>query len=485
MRRRLAPRSALAVMGAAMLLAAAWAWVDPVFAGAPDENAHAAWVQHFAETGGFGGGTRPGYASSEQAAAQGTSESDIVTAVVGREPPRDAVTYRAWLAMPFSAAQRGDAAGPNPARNNPPLYYVVAAGPYRLGEGSDFFTRVLLARLLGVLFIAALVLAVWHLAGEVLGDGPGRVVATVVAGLMPMVGFVEGAVSPDALMYPLWAFVLLAGVRALRGEDRWILWLLLGTGAAVAIKYQSLTLLPGVLLVLAVAAYRHMTFVARRAARVALLAGALVVAAAAIAVGGRHGWLGQQVQDVFAGHANGQSLPTRLREFLSYVWQFYLPRPPFLTKFGIPANVGFWDTDFRQYTGAFGWHEVKLAEWVYVSAAVVVVALAAGAARAVAITGALRRHALVIVFFALVALSLFFSLHWTEYTMIKESGTPFLQGRYFVPLNPLFALVAGAAVGPGLARWARVQATAAGVLVAGLFLLNLLSFHAVLGRFYA
>ena len=103
-----------------------------------------------------------------------------------------------------------------------------------------------------------------------------------------------------------------------------------------------------------------------------------------------------------------------------------------MTKFAIPPNVGFWDTDFRQYTGAFGWHEVKLAEWVYVSAAVVVVALVAGAARAVAITGALRRHGLVIAFFALVALSLFFSLHWTEYTMIKESGTPFLQGRYFV-----------------------------------------------------
>ena len=262
MRRGVAPRSALAVMGAAMLLAAAWAWVDPVFAGAPDENAHAAWVQHYAETGGFGGGTRPGYASSEQAAAQAHQRVGHRDGHRRREPPRDAVTYRAWLAMPFTSAQRGDAAGPNPARNNPPLYYVLAAGPYRLGEGSDFFTRVLLSRLLGVLFIAGLVLAVWHLAGEVLGDGPGRVVAAAVAGLMPMVGFVEGAVSPDALMYPLWAFVLLAGVRALRGKDRWILWLLLGTAAAVATKYQSLTLLPGVLLVLAVAAHRHMTFVA-------------------------------------------------------------------------------------------------------------------------------------------------------------------------------------------------------------------------------
>src|SRR5881628_1086040 len=115
--------------------------MDPLFAGVPDENAHSGLVQHFAETGSFSGGTRPGYASTEQAGAISASRSDFVTANPLLEPPADRQRYERWLRTPFSAAARGDAAGPNPAATNPRLYYVVAAAPYGLAEGSDFFTR--------------------------------------------------------------------------------------------------------------------------------------------------------------------------------------------------------------------------------------------------------------------------------------------------------------------------------------------------------
>lgn len=477
------PAPVLALAGCTALLVAAWAWVNPVFAGAPDENAHVGWVQHVAESWGSDSGARPGYASTEQAEAIVDSHSDFVTGQVELKPPRDRWRYEAWLAKSFTPQQRGDSAGPNPASANPPLYYLAASVPYRLGTGSDLFTRVLLVRLLGLLLGAILVVAVWHLAAEILPPGPGRTAAAAVAGLMPMIGFVEGAVNPDAAMYPAWAFVMLAGVKALRrGERRWVLLMVLGTAVAVAIKYQSLTLLPGVGFVLGALLYRRLPWASSRW-RTLFLLGLGLLATVLVVVAGQRGWLGGQVQDIF-GAANDRTLPQRFREYASYVWQFYLPRPSFLTEFPIPDTISFWDTVFTQYVGAFGWHEVRLADSLYYAALVVVVVSVALASWGLVRHRAFRSHRGALTYFGLIAIALVLSVHWTEYTMFKNGQQPFVQGRYFLPLNPLFALTVGVAVGPALARWHRVQAGALGAVVASLVLLNLASFGAVLQRFY-
>lgn len=476
------PSPVLALIACTGLLVAGWSWVTPAFQ-APDENAHAAWVQKFAETGGFGGGPLPGYLSSELGFALDVSRAQDVAGQPQFQPTWDRLTYDYFLESPFSAEQRADAAGPNPAASNPDLYYVLAAAPYLLAEKADSFSRVHAMRLLGVLGGCLLALGAWLLAAELLPRGLGPVLATAVSGLMPMIGFVEGSVSPDVLMYPLWALVLAAGVRALRRPGwRWFAAMLALTAAAVAVKYQSLALLPAVGFVAVVLAARRITWGSPRA-RALLALAALAVFLVILLLAGQRGGLGAQVQDALRGPGD-QSLAFRAREYVSYLWQFYLPRPSFLNVFEMPGDYGFWNTIFKEYVGAFGWHEVKLAGWLYGAAFAVALLALAGAVRAIVLADALRRHAAVMGFFAIITICLTLTLHWTDFSMLKADRT-FIQGRYFLPLNPLFGVAVGAAIGVGLLRWPRLQRAAAGATLALLVLLNVVSFATVAERFYA
>lgn len=452
---------------------------------APDENVHVAHVQKYAETGGFTGGTLPGYRSTEQTEASDALQSDYTAGDLLVQPTRDDRSYRAWLRHHFPAAARGDAAGPNAADSNPPLYYLAASVPYEIASGSDLFTRVMTMRLLGVLFAAALALAAWHLAAELLPEGPGRIVATAVTALFPMANFIEGSVSPDGAMYALWAFVFLAGVKALRGSGRWLIAMVLGVALAMGVKYQSTALFPGVLLVLAVYGFRHwpVSWPRRPRSRFAVLAGTGLGVAVLAFLGGQRGWLGGQVQDALSG-TSGNSLGTTLRQYVSYLWQFYLPRPAFLTRFVMPSRIDPWHVLFHEYWGGFSFHEVQFVGWIYFAILGVLVLLVIGAARALLCAGRLRRHGVILCYLALAAITLFLGLHWTDYKMLLD-GHPFIQGRYFLPLTPLLGLVAGAAVGPALASRPRLQPVAAGGLLGLLVLLNLLSFGIVLERFYA
>jgi hypothetical protein len=171
--------------------------------------------------------------------------------------------------------------------------------------------------------------------------------------------------------------------------------------------------------------------------------------------------------------------------FLSYVWQFYLPRPSFLQPVPIIGDgKQLYATWLKSGWAQFGWLEVRMPDWVYKTLGLLsAAALVAGAAAVVRAVFRNGRVALELVaFFAVAIVCLLFILHWAEFNIITLESIPFIQGRYILPLIPLFGAAVAAAIG-WLPRTPR--AAAAGLVVGGLLVLQLGSLGLNLGRYFA
>jgi 4-amino-4-deoxy-L-arabinose transferase-like glycosyltransferase len=393
--------------------------------------------------------------------------------------------YDRWRAraatLPRSA--RTDGGGPNPASSNPPLYYLYEAIPYRVAEGGDLFTRLTVARLASVLWMLLTVVGVWLLAGEVFArDRLAQLAAAGTAGLLPMVGFVSASLNPDAMLYAEWSLALWLGVRMLRrgvslgGAAA----LFAVVGLACVTKATSYALLPGAFFALAVALWRSH---GRRVA--AWVPGAIAAGAALVLTLGL--WI--VVARVAGRPAAAQvtdatgAATFNLREFLSYVWQFYLPHLSSQVKFDqiLGPHLPVYDVWLTTGWAAFGWLEVRFPDWVYVVLMVLTVVVAV-----VALTGlwrARRRVDLAVVaFIALVALTLVAGLHWTEYHMLISGRGPFNNGRYLLPVVGIAGLAVAQVV--RMLRPAWRAAGAAGAL-SFLLALDVFSLALCLERFYA
>ena len=55
--------------------------------------------------------------------------------------------------------------------------------------------------------------------------------------------------------------------------------------------------------------------------------------------------------------------PAQVREFLSYLWQFYLPRLPFMIE--LQAGLPLFNVWFKGLIGRYGWLDTTFPEWVY------------------------------------------------------------------------------------------------------------------------
>ena len=127
-----------------------------------------------------------------------------------------------------------------------------------------------------------------------------------------------------------------------------------------------------------------------------------------------------------------------VRQFLSYVWQFYLPRLPFLRRSGsCPGRppITVW---LDESIGDFGWLDVMVPAWL-VLVAKLLFGLSLHAPWLLARLAALRRLGLLAVDL-LAGLSLLALLHVTEYRQTLGGGGAFLQGRYILPLASLLGL---------------------------------------------
>ena len=182
--------------------------------------------------------------------------------------------------------------------------------------------------------LIATTIGAWLLAGEVLGRRRlPQLVSAGVVGLWPMLTFLATSVNPDSLVNAASTFVLWLGARVInrRAQTRDAVALCAVTAVAILAKYTSYALVPAVLVALTIGWLRRPT--EERATVAWRLGGAL--AALVIPVGI---WLGLsralgRVAVNQISTTSSQSHPVSVGQFLSYVWQFYLPRLRFMTRF--------------------------------------------------------------------------------------------------------------------------------------------------------
>jgi 4-amino-4-deoxy-L-arabinose transferase-like glycosyltransferase len=478
------PAALSALLAVVAIVGVAWVLVTPAFQ-APDENSHFGYVQTLAERFALPGQAGRPPLSREQLVAGSLSNSDQTAQQLQARMEWSRAVYDRWRAqaarLPHDARTNGG--GGNPASSNPPLYYLYEAIPYRIAEGGDLFTRLTIARLASVLWLLLTVAGVWLLAGEVFArDRLAQLAAAGTAGLLPMVGFVSASLNPDAALFAFWSFALWLGVRLLRRgvSVGGAVALFAVVGAACVVKATSYALVPAAAFALAVALWRAHGRRVTAWLPAGLAAGAALVATLGVwfviaRLSGRAA--AAQVSD-----ATGRSAGFNLRELLSYLWQFYLPKLPFQNNLPIAGNhLPVYDVWLSTGWAAFGWLEVRFPGWVYLVFLVVTVGVA-GLALAGLWRARRRVDLAVVAFLALVALTLLAGLHWTEYRMLSSGQGPFNNGRYLLPLVG----IAGLAVATAL-RWLRPAARSLGVAgtLAALLVLNVLSLGLCLERFYA
>ena len=477
----------------AFLSCLAWAWVTPPFQ-APDEPSHYAYAEVLAVTGEpprQGQTDLPAWSSAEFAALDAVWFPQVRANPGGKPPWTEAERHRLeeLLAKPLRDDD-GGGEGASPTAGYPPLYYALLVPAYAVVKtaGGDVIERLTAMRFVSSLLTALMVLLVFMFVRELVPGAP--LVASVGAlgvGLLPYVGFIGSSVNNDVLATTLAAtlFYLLA-LSFRRG---------LSLGRAVAIgallvagwatKPIFLGLVPGALAGLAL-----LLVVACRSDRREGLSVALSLAASALASGLIYllvtkGLWGRAAEPAGASQFVRGATPGQpeksISGFLSYAWQYWLPRLPFLTD-QVPEPYPAWETMFKGFVGRFGWLEFQFPAWLYWVALAWWLALLALAARALVLGRSVLRSRLpelaVYVLMAAGVLGLVAAVGY----QLRLDGNGFEQARYLFPLLPLLGALIGLAVkgaGPRLAPYLGVA------IVLGTGALNIGGLLLTLGRYYA
>jgi 4-amino-4-deoxy-L-arabinose transferase-like glycosyltransferase len=484
------PRPLTLLLVAVAVLGAGWALLVPP-GQAPDEPAHIGYVQVLAEDFRLPDEEPGPTFSREQDTASAYANVNQTAQVLLTKPEWSRLAESDWeradAQLPASARGEGGhagSAGPNPARANPPLYYLWESIPYELASGGDFFDRLYAMRLWSVLLLLIATAATWLLIGELTGDRRElQLAGAAVVGMQPMAMFVSASVNPDAALIACFALAFWLGARVLRRGLTLRDGVALGVVTALAIvtKGTGYALVPAVGLVLLIGAARLLP-----ERRTALLRGGLAGLALAVPVGA---WLAlarsldRAAVNKVPGTGGGGAAAPGLPHFglLDYLWQFYLPKLPFLNNVPAIPKLPVYDMWLKTGWAAFGWLEVRFPNWVYAVLAVVSATIIAGG-----LATLIRRRSAadlpLIAFFATATLALLAGLHWIEYRTLLSEGVTFNQGRYLLPLMPLFGACAAATIGLVPAR---LRQHATGALIGGALVLQLFSLAIVAGRFYA
>jgi 4-amino-4-deoxy-L-arabinose transferase-like glycosyltransferase len=146
--------------------------------------------------------------------------------------------------------------------HQPPLYYAVAAVPYRaavmLGVEGDTLWRVV--RYVNVLVGVAFIWAVFYLLNVYWGREKWALAGAAGAAFLPMTGYMAGVISNDPLVSLFFVLALVPLVRVSRGElltKREAAWAGLCMGLAMLSKLTGAVLLPISVLALLVGWWRR------------------------------------------------------------------------------------------------------------------------------------------------------------------------------------------------------------------------------------
>lgn len=480
------PAPLAALLAAVLVIGVAWAIAVPP-GQVPDEPNHVGYVQSIAARHELPGSSRRTL-STEEDLSLAFALRGYVTRNTLRQPAWTPAAYERWKAVGDLPAS--DGGGRFPQGENPPLYYAYEALAHWALGGGTFFDRLYAMRILSVLLLLVTATGAWLLAGEVFGNRRLlQLAAAALAGLQPMVTFISAGVNPDAALFATWTVALWLGTRIVRRGLTPRTGIALGVvvGLGIWAKATSWGLVPAAVFAMAVG-WRRLRVrgsprsgvpLAAALASLGVVAGAWIVTATA---------LGRSIVNEAPVRA-GVKQPSltsmhSLREFASYVWQFYLPRLSFQNPFWGMGGGGqrFYDTWLRTGWGAFGWLEVRLPEWLYPAFGIASALLILGGVAALARAHIRRRvDPAQVAFLLLAVVGLFLVLHWADYVYITVERHAVEQGRYVLPLISIGGLAAAGTVSLLRRRW---QAMAVGLLLAALFAVQLASLGTVMERYF-
>jgi len=463
--RRLIP---LLLCAIALVVGIGWALATGPLNG-PDESAHVAYVQHLAEAGDGPSrdtGHRP-YSSQLDGLMTGGSFGPMVGHAEAR-PPWSALAdlNRALGALPGSARSDGD--GPNPLASNPPLYYAYEAVAYHLSPSANPLNRLLVLRLANVALFVATVALSWLLAMELFSALWPCVLTAGLVALQPKLGFMAGVVNSDTLLVTIATAFLVLSVRLVRRGPS--LLRVVGVGALAAagpmVHGRGFFLLPAGIVALAVGLWP----VRREIRRSLTLAGCAV---ALMLIGVAIGFFWTRAHT--GGSAFGGELGTaasgsgNVRQFLSYVWQFYF-RPLSFMQPTLGPPYGYRQLYIETFFGTFGSLEVLYEGWVFdMLQLAAALGLAALGAAVLVRWQSVRRNARVVAIFAATFVSMIGLLHVAAYRhLVQGSLDPLVTGRYLLPCVALYATAVAwtlAAIGRRAGPWLAAALLAVSLLL--------------------
>jgi 4-amino-4-deoxy-L-arabinose transferase-like glycosyltransferase len=434
----------------AVAVASGWIWsVTTPWFQVPDEVVHIGYVHYFAETGKIPSPVNTSVGAIDPSPELGAAIAGVPFSYQG--PPN-------WSKQASDQAQAAAAHAPSRPReieagaaaNNPPLYYVLEAIPYRIFHFANLFDRILAMRLFSSLFLGFTTAFSFLFVRELLPGSPWTwTVGALAVALQPLAGAISGGVNPDALLWAACGGAFLAVARILRHGLTVRRGLGLAAALAVAIltKGASLALLPGAGLAVAIGAWRLAGTKQRRtllalaggAAAVGLPLAAWVAVTHALHSGAGGG--GTAGTAVTGGVTVGG---TDLRQEVAYVWQLYMPRLPFMNDQFIGYSP-LWVIWFQGFVGRFGYFFYTVPEWFSRIGAGVAVAVLGLVARALW-RWSERIRLSEFGTYLLMAVSVLAVVGVAGFQFRQRVGLPFEQTRYLFLLLPLYAALVAVAV---------------------------------------
>ena len=477
------PRAAWVCGLIALLNAASWSLITPPFL-ALDEPDHFAYVQTLVETGRLPSSANSEYSEEETVALEDLQHSQVRFRPAGHTIFSSSAQEKLESDLARGLSRNGPG-GAGVATSEPPLYYALAAIPYEIGSSGSILDRLELMRLLSAFLAGLTALFVYLFLREAL---PRVRWAWTVGGLgvalAPLLGAASSAVDPDALLFTVCAAVFYCLARAFRRGLTTPLALTIGSLTAVGLvsKLNFVGIAPGIVL--------GLVFLTRREARTAgrrvythMLAPALAIAVTPGVIYGLVNILSSHSTfgSVSGGAAGLTSTQHSISSAISYIWQFYLPRLPFMHNDfpGLLVTRQIW---FRNVVGLYGWGDTSFPAWVYDLALVLVAAILALCVRALVLARlALRSRLSELATYACISFGLLLLVGASGYLDFPASPAQYADARYLLPLVVLWgSILALAARGAGR-RWGPVVGALIVVLIIAHDLFSQLQ---VIARYY-
>jgi 4-amino-4-deoxy-L-arabinose transferase-like glycosyltransferase len=456
------PRAAWICFAVALCNGIAWGLITPLFQ-TPDEAGHVAYLQHVAETGkpptGRGGISH--FSPQQRQLLNAIRWKDVQRRKDDRLPGTASYHRNIERAADSGASPRSQG-GYTTDTNNPPLYYYAGAVVYHLSAWTSLPDRVHMLRLLSALLAAITVLFVFLFLRELIPSTPWAwAVGALAVAFQPMFGFTSSGVTSDTVLYTASAGTFYLFARAFRRGLTPRLGAAIGAVAAVGLlsKLNMVGLAPGILFGLVVLAFRSEGVRRRQAIRGALTAlaviGVPVVTYMALnsTVFDRNLWFGNAGVPPLKIKVPGVHYPESgtVPQLFSYMWQFYLPKLPFVMHkdyFETYQLRGVW---FNGFIGQFGWLDFGFPQWVYNWALGVALGLLALAGRElVRLRAVLRTRLWELATYVVLTFGLLLLIAGTAFVARLDGAAGYEQPRYLFPLLALYgALIALAARGAG------------------------------------